>query len=71
MNDPEAKMPHYSVTQAKISCTHKFLPILYGCPPDIYKPEVEAGTAFAGGNPYPGAPKYRCKKCGTGVEEIE
>jgi hypothetical protein len=55
----------------KISCTHKFLPILYGCPPEIYQPEVEAGTAYAGGNPWPGAPRYRCKKCKTEVMEIE
>lgn len=55
----------------KISCTHNFLPILYGCPPEIYDPEVKAGKAYAGGNPWPGAPRYRCKKCKTEVMEVE
>lgn len=64
-------MPNYQVNASKVFCTHKFLPIRYGCPPEQFDPEVKAGTAFAGGNPYPGAPKYRCNKCGTGVEEIE
>jgi hypothetical protein len=49
-----------------LTCEHEFIPILYGCPPDIFAPEVRAGTAFAGGNPYPEAPKYRCKKCYVG-----
>jgi hypothetical protein len=49
-------------------CDHEFLPILYGCPPEIYAPEVKAGRAFAGGNRMPNAPDYRCKKCGAGKQ---
>ena len=49
-------------------CDHEFLPILYGCPPEMYHPEVKAGTALAGGNRMPNAPDYRCKKCWAGKQ---
>jgi hypothetical protein len=50
------------------NCDHKFVPVLYGCPPEIYAPEVRAGTALAGGNRMPNSPDYRCKKCGAGKQ---